>query len=390
MPKTASRSAGSAPTYARPRLLAPDDSPPAVTLTAAEIAKRTGVGRERLRTWERRHGFPQPVRQANNVRRYAVDDVRRILAVRRSVERGVPLAEAIDDACRDRPSRADELVLGAALDHAPMPAMAVRGTVPITVAWHNGASGSATAAPALGTDLMAAAPAFGAVALAAIEQMLVGFGPSARLVEHGDWTSAFPQPSRSLAWRLPPELSTEPVVVLQQLAIEREPATLRDPLAVWIDATADARRTLQRERGIAAAQRALSVLVDGTGAVDAFLATCRPGVLRSATSVRGALAPRAVELPGAPELERVLRSGRHRWLASHERRTLGLPAGTFGLLIPMVGAGEIVGAAVIAFPEEVSLPPAAAELLAGFATGVAATLQREQRRAASGGDQTGR
>jgi MerR family transcriptional regulator, light-induced transcriptional regulator len=44
----------------------------------------TGVSRERLRTWERRYGFPQPQRTGSGPRRYAVEDIQRVVAVRRA------------------------------------------------------------------------------------------------------------------------------------------------------------------------------------------------------------------------------------------------------------------------------------------------------------------
>ena len=45
-------------------------------MSATRFAQLTGVSRERLRTWERRYGFPAPRRVAQGPRRYAVEDVR--------------------------------------------------------------------------------------------------------------------------------------------------------------------------------------------------------------------------------------------------------------------------------------------------------------------------
>src|SRR6195952_6005146 len=52
------------------------------TVSATRFSQLTGVSRERLRTWERRHGFPQPVRVGSGPRRYAIADTARVLAVR--------------------------------------------------------------------------------------------------------------------------------------------------------------------------------------------------------------------------------------------------------------------------------------------------------------------
>jgi len=64
------------------------------TVTATRFAALTGVSRERLRTWERRYGFPEPHRIDAGPRRYAMEDVQRVVAVRRAAEAGVPIPSA--------------------------------------------------------------------------------------------------------------------------------------------------------------------------------------------------------------------------------------------------------------------------------------------------------
>ena len=51
------------------------------TVSATRFAELTGVSRERLRTWERRYGFPEP-RGGSGPRRYALADIPRVVAVR--------------------------------------------------------------------------------------------------------------------------------------------------------------------------------------------------------------------------------------------------------------------------------------------------------------------
>ncbi|MDA8067457.1 MAG: DICT sensory domain-containing protein [Actinomycetota bacterium] len=56
-------------------------------LTIGEFASRTGVSDATLRIWERRYGFPEPLRTARGHRRYAVEQaqaVARVLAMRES------------------------------------------------------------------------------------------------------------------------------------------------------------------------------------------------------------------------------------------------------------------------------------------------------------------
>ncbi|HMI69394.1 MAG TPA: MerR family transcriptional regulator, partial [Solirubrobacteraceae bacterium] len=66
------------------------------TVSATHFAGLTGVSRERLRTWERRYGFPEPRRVGSGPRRYAIEDVQRVVAVRRAAEAGVPIPHAIE------------------------------------------------------------------------------------------------------------------------------------------------------------------------------------------------------------------------------------------------------------------------------------------------------
>src|SRR3954469_921350 len=68
------------------------------TVTATEFAALTGVSRERLRTWERRYGFPTPHRVGAGARRYALADVPRGVGgrgARRAAAQAVPLPDAI-------------------------------------------------------------------------------------------------------------------------------------------------------------------------------------------------------------------------------------------------------------------------------------------------------
>ena len=75
------------------------------TVSATRFSELTGVSRERLRTWERRHGFPEPVRIGSGPRRYALADAARVVAVRHAAAAGAPLPEAIAAARGAAPPR---------------------------------------------------------------------------------------------------------------------------------------------------------------------------------------------------------------------------------------------------------------------------------------------
>lgn len=67
-------------------------------LSIGEVVRATGLGEATLRAWERRYGFPQPRREPSGHRRYAAEEVERILRVLAERERGIALPVAIERA----------------------------------------------------------------------------------------------------------------------------------------------------------------------------------------------------------------------------------------------------------------------------------------------------
>ena len=77
------------------------------------VERDTGIGRDTLRIWERRYGFPTPARNAKGERVYATGQVRRLQVIRRLLDQGlrpgkvVPLGEeALDDLAGTLPAAA--------------------------------------------------------------------------------------------------------------------------------------------------------------------------------------------------------------------------------------------------------------------------------------------
>ena len=64
-------------------------------LTIGDVAERTGVRVGTLREWERRHGFPDPIRLPSGHRRYTDEHVAQIRDVLRRQQAGSSLATAI-------------------------------------------------------------------------------------------------------------------------------------------------------------------------------------------------------------------------------------------------------------------------------------------------------
>jgi methanogenic corrinoid protein MtbC1 len=67
------------------------------------VERDTGIGRDTLRVWERRYGFPEPVRSEKGERAYSEMQLRRLQRIRRLLDRGIrpgkllPLGESALD-----------------------------------------------------------------------------------------------------------------------------------------------------------------------------------------------------------------------------------------------------------------------------------------------------
>jgi DICT domain-containing protein len=77
-------------------------------LSIGDVVRATGLTEATLRAWERRYDFPQPQREPSGHRRYAAEEVERILRVVADRERGIALPVAMDRA-RLAPSRVPSL-----------------------------------------------------------------------------------------------------------------------------------------------------------------------------------------------------------------------------------------------------------------------------------------
>jgi MerR family transcriptional regulator, light-induced transcriptional regulator len=60
-----------------------------MALHIAAVERETGLGKDTLRVWERRYGFPQPLRNANGERIYPSEQVRRLHTIKRLLDQGL-------------------------------------------------------------------------------------------------------------------------------------------------------------------------------------------------------------------------------------------------------------------------------------------------------------
>ena len=95
------------------------DSRVAPDYTMGALAQRTGVPSDTIRSWERRYGFPKPVRTETNQRRYSEQDIALVIWLREQTEVGQGISEAISML----KSRMREAARGSVLVQERKPAM---------------------------------------------------------------------------------------------------------------------------------------------------------------------------------------------------------------------------------------------------------------------------
>ena len=364
------------------------------TISATEFAALTGVSRERLRTWERRHGFPRPVRVDGGARRYPVDDVPRVVAVRRAVESGVPIPSAIG--ATDLPT--DAGISGGAqsslAEHAPIGVVALSGPEPLRVEFVNAAVRHRPGAPAPGDDLLQLAPWFALEPGCATLRSLFTNDVVAAGCEHPDWTAGLRSGAHSIAYRLPHEEGQRPLVALigidtarerrtrQLLAeAERDREHLRERSerdARFAEALAAIIDIFRLSSGMSAVADATAVLVRRLAAVDVAIAPSMAGALVLGRSARGLLGPEMVTVTRFDDLAEALRDGETAWLGEDTARAFGAPDGLGLLLVPMLAAGESLGALLVVVDEPADLTDTQRRLLRGVSATIAFALLRER------------
>ncbi|MCW2997080.1 MAG: hypothetical protein JWN65_629 [Solirubrobacterales bacterium] len=364
------------------------------TVSATEFAALTGVSRERLRTWERRHGYPAPVRVAGGARRYPVAEIPRVVSIRRAVEAGVPLTVALH-ADEPDPGQAIGVHAAAALaEHAPLAVVALSGPQPLVVRSVNAIVAARPGAPKPGDDLLALAPWFAEDPGYGTLRRLFTDDLMAAPCTHPDWTGGLRPGAQSLAYRLPHEQGHPPLVALIGIDTARERRTrellqsteaevvaLRAQLAQdrdFADAAGAVSDIFRTQSGAATLADATTVLVRRLSAVDAGLAPTMGGALVLGRSSRGLLGPELVTIARFDDLADALRGGDPTWMPAAVAAAFGAPDGLELLVVPLQAAAESLGALLMLFDEQSVLTETGARLLRLTAGTIALGLVRER------------
>ncbi len=366
------------------------------TLSATRFSALTGVSRERLRTWERRHGFPAPHRVGGGPRRYAFEDVPRVVAVRHAAAEGVPIPEAIARArsVGDGPAVGDA-PLAALVEHLPTPVVVVSGPAPMRIAHVNGAVRALPGAPPVGAVLPDAVAGFaGSVAAGALERMFATDAVATE-VHHPAWGGHARHTTRSTLFRLPSTPGAPPLVAIVGLEGDGE-RTARATLAALRLELDDLRAARARQGGSlealaelgvalsrstepsAAIADGLDAIVRNTAAEDAALLRHEAGRLVFDGSRRGRLGAGEVVVAAHPGLARALRDEEPAWLEPATAKAFGLPAGQRAAAVPVIVAGESLGALLVVAGDDAALDADARRLLRIVSAGLGFAVVRDR------------
>jgi MerR family transcriptional regulator, light-induced transcriptional regulator len=364
------------------------------TVSATAFAQLTGVSRERLRTWERRHGFPAPLRMSGGPRRYRLRDVPRVVAVRRAHEDGMPIAEAIALTTHDEPAtEIAATAFAAVVEHLPLPVAVLTGPEPIKVAYVNPALARLAGVAGAGVELSRLAKALSEGACGESLHTLFAGARDEIVCEHPRWDGGHGD-SRSVGFRLPTTEGGDPRVAMVGIeadrermlateveALQREVTALRERderHSRWMEAIARLSAELQIEAGAGTRDSALDTLVRQLNATDAALATYLSGQLAVASSRRGSLGPAMLTVAAHPAVARALRDAHAAWLEPAAANALGVPDGLHACGVPIVVAGEVLGLVVLLFEEPDEISPDVRRLLTSVSAAVGFALLRDR------------
>jgi DNA-binding transcriptional MerR regulator len=362
------------------------------TVSATDFAALTGVSRERLRTWERRFGFPKPARNGSGPRRYAIGDAPRVVAVRRAAEQGVPLPRAIEASTLTTAPTVSDATLASLVAAAPTPVLVVAGPEPLRILYANTSLRAFPAEDAAGQRLDALPWLPGSDLERTLLTLFASDAPALEC-SHPAWGDSDTS-ARSLAYRLPPEPGEPPTVALVGIDRAQDRRTRRDLVEVrgeltrirvreqrqerWLALAAALAERFQRETGDAVLATTADTLVRRLSAVDAGIAVYMAGELALGSSSRGLLGPRMVTVTAYADLTALMQATRPGWLSDAAGRAFGAPAGLHSLAVPITVVAETLGMLLLVFDEPTELDDDARQLLTIVSAGLGFTLLRDR------------
>ena len=354
----------------------------------------TGVSRERLRTWERRYGFPRPLRVGRGPRRYELVDAARVVAVRRAAEQGVPLSDAIAQSDATAPAGVSAITLQAIPERLPAPVLLLSGPEPVRIEYVNPALAERVGSPAPGTELVRVAPWLTGSECEATLGALFAGSATVRDCVHPAWSGFSTETARSLLYVLPVEPGRAPLVAmveldspddrdlrseLAELETDRDRLrTLVDRRDRWVVTSAEIAALFQRETGATLIQATAETIVRRLPPIDAGVAIYMGGELALGSSTRGLLGPCMVTVTAHADIAAVLRNGTPAWLEPSTAAAFGAPADVLVLAVPVAVLGETLGAILLVMDEPRPIAGEVGQLLTVLSAAIGFVLLRDR------------
>ncbi|MDQ6803601.1 MAG: MerR family transcriptional regulator [Actinomycetota bacterium] len=363
-------------------------------MSATRFATMTGVSRERLRMWERRYGFPLPLRVGRGPRRYELVDAARVVAVRRAAEQGVPLPDAIAASHGNAPRGVSARTLQAIPERLPTPVLLLSGPSPVRIEYVNPALAERTGSPAPGTELMSIAPWLPGSECESALHELFARSTAARESVHPALSGFSSKTARSLLYVLPVEPGRAPLVAMVELDAPDE-RDLRDELAElradrdrlralaerrdqWVVATAELAGLFQSETGPALLQATAETIVRRLPPIDAGVAIYMGGELALGSSTRGLLGPAMVTVTAHADIAAVLRNGAPAFLEPSTAAAFGAPDDVLVLAVPVAVVGETLGAVLLVMDERRTIAGEVGALLRVLSAAIGFAILRDR------------
>ncbi len=368
------------------------------TLTSREFVALTGVSAERVRTWQRRFGFPASTPDRRGRRGFFASDVPRVLAVKQMVAAGEPVADAVRGVLAGRSLHADTDVLEASFGALATPVVAIAGPAPTEVFWANAAAREAAPGGPAAVQLPHGLSERGST----LHSLLIEPPGEPVWLAHRPWfaasepdhVEALPTPARAMAWSLgAPAFVPAVLVVIDVPSVEEAESTSdgaeasgspRQQALVeheWATAIGAARRALQRGAGGKAVDQALGALVAGGVARDAVVVVQQAEELRAVRTTRGHLVTAPLSAAAARELRAAL-DDVPVVLGSAVADELADAEGACAIATPLVAGRVEVGYLVLISDADPDLGAAHVDLITAFATTLAAAITRDRAAAA--------
>lgn len=359
-------------------------------LNAEAFAALTGVRAERLRTWQRRHGFPAVAADVLGHRGFRAIDAPRVVAACQLIDAGEPVAAAIERVRHQITPDLDEASLARAFGAAATPVVAIGGPAPLQIVWANAAALALANAP---VELPAPVVDRGAH----WRRLLVDPPTEPVWSVHGPWfgdaaggvAAGEPDPVSAVVWAAGAPAFVPAVLVVVDVPVSDEtppPPPKPDERAARASdqrcaaAVGAARRALQRGTGRQALADSLGALVTSELCVDAALLVTPQGkVPRPALSACGrhelmrpaddAAAHLRVALDGDVPVQVV---------EPDVREQLAIEAHEHGLVVPLVAGGQEFGYLLVITSEPIDVTDDCEALVMALGASIAASMSRNR------------